>query len=511
MTSAAAGGIKRAAGVLLHPSSLPGPDGIGDLGPGATRWLGWLKTSGCTIWQILPLGPVGFGYSPYQNLSAFAGNPLLISLERLVEDGLLPREALEDRPDFSSEYVDYKQVQNHKQRMLAHAHAAFLRGEGAHLQQAYDQFCKSQAEWLEEYVLFMALKDAYQQKPWMEWEAGLALRNPSALKHSRRKLSDRLAGYRFQQFLFFHQWALVREQAHTAGIRLIGDIPIFVAQDSADVWSRPELFHLDRDGNPTVVSGVPPDFFSQEGQLWGNPLYRWERMEGNGFSWWLKRIKATLNLVDFVRMDHFRGFESYWEIPAGAPNAVEGRWVKAPGEALFSTIERELGGLSLIAEDLGLITPEVHALRDRFQLPGMKVLQFAFGGDPEHVFLPHTYPENCVVYTGTHDNNTSIGWYQAAPETERDFCRRYLAVDGSDIAWDLIRAAGASRAVLSIAPLQDLLSLGSEARMNLPGTAHGNWRWRLPVESLTPAIASRFRELNVRHQRLPVEHEGLES
>lgn len=495
----------RASGLLLHPTSLPGRYGVGDLGPEAYRWVDFLAAGRQKLWQVLPLGPTGYGDSPYQCFSAFAGNPLLIGPDLLLEDGLLAADDLADLPDFPADRVDYGPVIEYKDRLWARAFAAFRRGDAARaeLRQSFEAFCTAHAAWLDDFALFMALKEAHGGAVWNTWEGALARREPTALARARKTLADSVAAHRFRQFLFFRQWRPLKAYANERGIRIIGDIPIFVAYDSAEVWARPELFHLDEEGRPTVVAGVPPDYFSATGQLWGNPLYRWEALKASGYQWWIERIRATLGMVDIIRLDHFRGFEAYWEIPAGNPTAEIGRWVKGPGADFFQAVQRALHGataanrarLPLIAEDLGVVTPEVVALREQFNLPGMKVLQFAFAADAADPFLPHNYPRNCVVYSGTHDNDTTRGWYQTASEHERDFCRRYRGRDGGDVAWDFIRLAWASVADMAVAPLQDVLSLGSEARMNLPGRASGNWGWRFHADQLHEAVRDRLAEL----------------
>lgn len=493
----------RATGILLHPTSLPGPHGIGDLGPAAERWIEWLQQAGCTLWQVLPLGPTGYGDSPYQSFSAFAGNPLLINLERLAADGLLTDEDLASLPPFPAQWVEFGAVIPNRQRLLAAAFRRFQQGEGRHLQQGFLSFREVQSSWLEDYALFMALKAEHGGAPWTSWEPELARREPQALNDAGIRLAVSVDDERFRQFLFFRQWSAIRDLARSRGLTLIGDIPIFVAHDSADVWSHPELFQLDDAGRPAVVAGVPPDYFSPTGQLWGNPLYRWDVMQADGYSWWIARFRVVLEMVDVVRLDHFRGFEAYWEVPGDATIAERGRWVPGPKEGFLRAVRRGLGGLPLIAEDLGEITPGVTALRDQFELPGMKILQFAFEGDPDHPFLPHNYPQRCVAYTGTHDNDTAVGWYQSAPESERHFCRRYLASDGTHIAWDLIRAVWASVADWAIAPLQDVLGLGPEARMNYPSRAEGNWAWRFSESELTVELAAQLRELGFLFGRVP--------
>ncbi|MBN1304141.1 MAG: 4-alpha-glucanotransferase [Anaerolineales bacterium] len=493
--------FNRSSGILLHPTSLPGPFGIGDFGPQAYRWLDFLADSGCGLWQTLPLGPTGYADSPYQCFSAFAGNPYLISPELLRDDGLLTDEDLIDRPDFPADRVEYGTVIPWKLQMLQRAFGHFTDDPLLEMAEAFDRFKLEQSDWLDEYALFMALKDANDLRPWGEWDISLRMRQSSAMKTARKRHAEVIERHEFMQFIFFRQWEALRAYANQRGIGIIGDAPIFVAMDSSDVWVRPELFFLDENRQPTVVAGVPPDYFSPTGQLWGNPLYRWDAHREEKFSWWLKRIRAVLKLVDFVRLDHFRGFVGYWEVPAGNPTAEQGRWVSAPGVDLFKKIQSELGELPIIAEDLGVITPDVTALRDAFNLPGMKILQFAFSG-PDNDFLPHYYPVNSVVYTGTHDNDTSLGWYYSAPEHEKDFARRYLTTDGTDFAWDLIRAIWASVAVFAIAPMQDFLSLGTEARMNYPSTVGGNWQWRMDDSVLEDeGLRDKIRQINYLYLR----------
>src|SRR5215210_578956 len=481
-------GPARASGILLHPTSLPGRYGIGEFGDEALRFLDFLAASGQQLWQMLPLGPTGYGSSPYQPYSAFAGNPLLIATDRLVEEGLLDPALLEDLPPFPQDAVDYDAVTPFKQGLLRQAYARFRPGLD------FDEFREREAGWLGDYALFMALKGRHDGAGWNEWEPDLAARQPDALARAREDLVDEVAFHQFVQYLFFSHYGAVRREAEARGIRLVGDLPIFVAFDSADVWAHPDLFYLDAANRPTVVAGVPPDYFSATGQLWGNPLYRWDVMARDGYAWWLARLRAALALCDLVRVDHFRGFEAYWEVPAGETTAANGRWVRGPGDRLFAAVRDELGGLPIIAEDLGLITKEVGALRDRFALPGMKVLQFAFS-DPANPYLPHNYTGNCVVYTGTHDNDTTRGWWESLSAKERAFARRYLGRDGEEIAWDLIRLAFGSVAALAVVPLQDLLDLGSAARMNTPGQEWGNWTWRFRAAALTDALGQRLREL----------------
>ncbi len=505
--------FSRASGILLHPTSLPGRFGIGDLGRGAYDFVEFLAATGQHLWQLLPLGPTGYGDSPYQGLSAFAGNRLLISLEQLVDDGYLTVADLEDAPQFPADRVDYSGVIAYKNHSLRLAFRRFQSDASQAVRQEYQRFCSEQRHWLDDYALFKSLKDLHGGKAWTDWEPDLVARRPEALEHWRLKLAKEIEAHKFFQFLFFRQWNALRLHCRDLGIRIIGDVPIFVAHDSADVWSHPELFHLDERGYPTRVAGVPPDYFSATGQLWGNPLYRWEVLADSGYAWWIERLRAALRFVDIIRLDHFRGFEAYWEVPAGESTAIHGRWVKGPGAHFFEVVQRELGPLPIIAEDLGVITPGVLQLRDRFGFPGMKVLQFAFADDPSaRAFRPHNYPRNCVVYTGTHDNDTTVGWFRRidgsdttqSPEEarrERQVALKYLGTDGSEIHWDFIRLAFSSVANTAIVPLQDVLGLGSEARMNLPGRPEGNWQWRFTSEMLTPAVRQRLAEMAEVYER----------
>jgi 4-alpha-glucanotransferase len=497
----------RASGVLLHPTSLPSPYGIGDLGDGAYALVDFLVESRQSLWQILPLGPTGYGDSPYQCFSSFAGNPLLVSPARLVQDGYLPETALAQAPDFPAERVDYGRVIDYKNELLALAHEHFATHGTDAQRDAYGRFTDLTAAWLDDYALFMALKEHHREHAggvWNTWPEPLAQRRTEALAEWGEKLADQISLHKFKQFLFFEQWLTLKQHANARGVRIIGDVPIFVAFDSADVWANLELFHLDDRGRPTFVAGVPPDYFSETGQRWGNPLYRWQQMAENGYAWWAARLKMTFAQVDIVRIDHFRGFEAYWEIPAEEPTAVVGQWVKGPDQAFFEAMRRRLGELPIIAEDLGVITPEVIALREAFDFPGMKILQFAFGGTQTSDFLPHNYPRNCVVYTGSHDNETTLGWYGNASPEEQDHVRRYVARDGSDIVWDMIRLAQASVADMAVIPLQDLMELDNEARMNYPGRVGGWWTWRYRQEMLTQEIAGRLREMTELYGRMPV-------
>ena len=493
--------LNRASGILLHPTSLTGPDGIGDLGPQAYEWIDFLAKSGCKLWQVLPLGPTGYGDSPYQCFSAFAGNPYLISSALLMDQGLLNRSDLADRPDFPADKVQFGPVIEWKLKLLGRAYSHFKKSRKASLLDAYAVFCKEESSWLEDFALFMALKESHGGAPWDQWEGEYRLRDSESLAKFAREHKDTIEQHKFRQFVFFQQWNRVLAYAHSKGIQIIGDAPIFVSFDSSDAWSHPELFYLDREGKPTVVAGVPPDYFSPTGQLWGNPLYRWDVHKATGYQWWIERLGATLKTVDIIRLDHFRGFAGYWEIPAGMPTAEIGKWRKGPGKAFFQSLQKAFKDLPIIAEDLGEITPDVIALRDGFGLPGMKILQFAFASDASDPFLPHNYPVNCVAYAGTHDNDTVVGWYKTAPEKEKDFYRRYFARSGEDVASDLVRGVWSSVAAFAICSLQDILGLGPEARMNFPGKASGNWTWRMKPGTLTDTLEAKLIELNTLYLR----------
>lgn len=495
----------RSSGILLHPTSLPGPYGIGDLGPAAFEWIDFLSASGCSLWQVLPLGPTGYGDSPYQCFSAFAGNPYLISPKILQDQHLLSEEDLAEPPDFSDGFVDYGSVIAWKLQILSRAFDRF-RGLGdPDLEAAFTRFRMEQKGWLDDYSFFMALKESHSGAPWIQWELPLRQREPQALKSARIQLEEIALRHSFWQFLFFQQWDAVKQYAHDRQILIIGDAPIFVAHDSADVWAHQELFHLDNEGRPKVQAGVPPDYFSATGQLWGNPLYRWKVHRETGYQWWIERVRSVLEMVDWVRLDHFRGFAGYWAVPGRAKTAERGRWVKAPGMDFLRKLRNALGDLPIIAEDLGVITPDVIALREAFHLPGMKILQFAFAGGPKDSFLPHNYPVRCVAYTGTHDNDTVLGWYERVEEREKDFYRRYLNRDGSQVSWDLIRACWASVAQFTLAPMQDFLELGNEARMNYPGNPSGNWSWRMKHTDLSAELKNKIREINYVYDRLNAE------
>jgi 4-alpha-glucanotransferase len=503
----------RASGILLHPTSLPGRFGIGDLGSEAYRFADFLADTKQRLWQVLPLGPTDASNSPYQCLSVFAGNPLLISLEMLVKEQFLDSADLRNAPAFPEHCVDYDAVIDFKMPLLEKSFALFEAKAAPAQQDEFESFCLSKASWLDDYALYIALSEAHGCVAWNVWEKDIRMRLPEAVRGWSKKLARGIRYHKYQQFQFFRQWATLKKYCHDRGIRLIGDMPIFIALDSATVWLHPELFYLDDEGRPTVVAGVPPDYFSETGQLWGNPLYRWDVMARDGYSWWIERFRATRSLVDIVRLDHFRGFEKYWEVPGGDATSRNGRWVPGPGAALFEAIRNTLGDVPIIAEDLGLITPEVDALRERLGFPGMRVLQFAFGDDPKaEDYRPHNYPRNCVVYTGTHDNNTTIGWFREevlddttqsreVREAERRLALKYMGSDGREVNWDFIRLALMSVADTAIIPLQDVLGLGSGARMNRPATSEGNWTWRFKREMLSGEINNKLRELTTIYGR----------
>jgi len=475
--------MPRAAGLLLHPTSLPGSCGIGTLGAAARGWVDRLSAAGVRYWQILPLGPTGYGHSPYQCYSAFAGNALLIDPDILIEAGLL---APTDSPPRSDDTpaVDFDAVVVRNTKMLTKAYARFEPTA------AFKAFCTAHAAWLDDYALFMALQTYFDGRVWNDWPEGIRLREPEAVARYAALLKDATGYHRFVQYCFFSQWNALRSYANAKGVSIIGDLPIYVAMNSADVWAHPEYFQLDDALQPTHVAGVPPDYFSATGQRWGNPLFDWARLEKEAYAWWIARLKGSLELFDWVRIDHFRGFEAYWSVPADEETAINGEWIAGPGAKLFEAFRRALGhDLPIIAEDLGIITPEVEELRDDYGLPGMKILQFAFGSDASNPYLPHNHIRNCVVYTGTHDNDTTNGWFYAAPPGERERARtmRYLHCPWEAFHTSLNRTALASTANLAVLPLQDLLGLGSDARMNTPGTTEGNWRWRVTAQQLDEA------------------------
>jgi len=491
----------RRSGILLHPTSLPSPFGIGDLGGGARQFIDFLSSAGQSYWQVLPLGPTGYGNSPYQGLSAFAGNPMLIDLRQLVRLGHLTEDDLSERPNFPDAEVDFGAVVPYKSHLLDRAYGRFQAAAPESQHVAFQAFCADHGHWLEDFALFIALRERYDGHSWQMWSPDIAAREPAALDQARGTLYHEIDKQKYRQWQFFQQWRDVKSYANRKGVAIIGDIPIFVALDSADVWANPHLFKLDPDLQPTVVSGVPPDFFSETGQLWGHPLYRWDLMAENGYDWWISRFRMAFVQADVMRIDHFRGFYNYWEVPGGADTAAEGEWHYGPGADLFEAVTKKLGDVDIIAEDLGDFDAEsraaVDALEQQFGYPGMKVLQFAFGSGPSDPFLPHNYTPECVAYTGTHDNDTVVGWYEVTSRKgEREYARRYLDSDGSDMEWDFVRLAWSSVANTAITTAQDLLGLGNEARMNLPGTVGPhNWTWRLREGELTRAVAERLREV----------------
>jgi 4-alpha-glucanotransferase len=487
--------LERSSGVLLHLTSLPGPHGGGDLGPAAHHFVDWLAAGGQRLWQLLPLNGIGAGNSPYASSSAFAGNVLLIDLHELAAHGWLDAAELVPEMPFETRRVDFTRVVPWRMQRLARAAARFAARAGVDERERLQTFCRAHAHWLDDYALFMALDEAQGGVPWCDWPSALVQREPAALALAAAHHAERIAFWKFCQWRFAEQWLALRRHAQARGVRIVGDAPIFIAWQSADVWARQELFELDAAGRPSVVAGVPPDYFSATGQRWGNPLYRWSSHARDGYAWWIERLRQLFAWVDVVRIDHFRGFAAHWEIAADAATAVAGRWVEAPGDALFDAITRALGPLPIIAEDLGLITPDVEALRRRHALPGMCVLQFAFGAGSGQRYLPHNHEPDSVVYVGTHDNDTARGWWAGASEAERRHAADYLDTDGRDIAWDLMRAACASVADTAILTLQDVLGLGSAARMNVPGRAEGCWEWRFEWSQLEPWHAERLAHL----------------
>ncbi len=498
----------RASGILFHPTSLPGRYGIGDLGEWAYRFVDWLHAAKQSIWQVLPLGPTSYGDSPYQALSAMAGNPFLISLDRLVTAGWLSTTDLQDVPNFPTDHVDFGWIIPYHNEKLRLAYDGFAARATPAEVTAFRAWEHENIYWLEDYALFMALKEAHNGEPWGHWEPALSLRKPEALRAATAQYAKELDQYRFTQWVFAQQWNDLRAYAASRGIRFIGDLPIFVAHDSSDVWANPHLYKLDAQGNPITVAGVPPDFFSATGQLWGNPHYRWEVMAKDNYNWWVQRFKAVLAQVDIIRIDHFRGFEASWEIPGDDKTAERGVWVKGPELPFFRAMEAALGNLPIIAEDLGVITPPVDAMRKTLQLPGMKVLQFAFGGGfSESKYLPHNYSENYIVYTGTHDNDTTVGWFNSeqSGDIARDHMLHYLNRDYRTVEphWDLIRLGMSSVAHTCVVPLQDVLGLGSAARMNTPGIASGNWQWRFTPQMLEGPARSRLATITEMYGRAP--------
>jgi 4-alpha-glucanotransferase len=495
---------RRGSGILLHVTSLPSPYGIGDLGSGAYRFADSLTETKQGFWQILPLNPTdpAYGSSPYHSISAFASNPLLISPELMVGDGLLTESDMEPVPDYPKGRVDYPAAIAFKERLFHLAHERFESKRDTH---DYERFCSDNSSWLDDFALFVALKTHFRGTVWTEWPQEVRDRQPEVLEALKGQLHERIELHRFLQYLFFQQWSSFKTYCNQRGIQIFGDIPIYVEHDGVDVWSNPEIFKLDEKGKPSVVAGVPPDYFSETGQLWGNPIYRWEVLKDTGYAWWVRRLQHNLKLFDLIRIDHFRGLIGYWEVAAGEANAINGRWIEAPGEDLLKVLYKRFPHLPVIAEDLGVITPDVREIMHRFELPGMKVLLFAFGEDlPTNPYIPHNLPRNCVLYTGTHDNNTVRGWFEreATPEIkERLFGYLGREVPADDIHWELIRLAMMSVANMVIVPMQDILGLGEEARMNRPATSEGNWQWQLLPDQLTPSVAERLLQMTERYGR----------
>lgn len=498
--------FERAAGILLHPTSLPSKYGIGDLGDDAFKFIDFLEKAGQKLWQVFPLGPTGYGDSPYQCFSAFAGNPNLVSPDKLKEEGLLSDEDLKTIPQHNPHKIDYGKVIEYKKSLLKNAFKNF-KLQFKKFESDFNSFCSENSDWLDDFAFFMAAKDAHGGIVWKDWDKGLVHRDRKIMSLWKEKLAEEIFYHKFVQFQFFKQWHSVKIYANNKGIKIIGDMPIFIAYDSADLWANKHLFTVDENGKLETVAGVPPDYFSPTGQLWGNPLYRWKEMEKDDFLWWRKRFANLFKLVDIVRIDHFRGFEAFWEIPGDAPTAETGRWVKAPGEKLFNSILNHLGDVPILAEDLGVITPEVEALRDKFNFPGMKILQFAFGTDMETKFLPHNYVQNCVVYTGSHDNDTTRAYFEKAKHDKSsdiyEHMQKYLNYYGDDVVYELIRLAYASVANIVIIPMQDILNLGGEARMNFPGKLGGNWTWRFTWDQITDDLHLKYLGLAKLYERPP--------
>jgi 4-alpha-glucanotransferase len=493
---------ERSSGVLLHPTSLPGKYGIGTLGKEAFRFIDFLAKSKQQYWQILPLGPTGYADSPYQCFSSHAGNPLLIDLDQLVTDKLLQVSDLAPMKDLDGGPIDYGTVIQLKYPILKKAATNFQANARLETKRDFNNFTDENSHWLKDYSLFMSLKSFFDQKPWYLWEKDVKERNAKVLEHWLDPLQEQIWFHSFLQYIFFRQWSAVKDYANQKNIRIIGDIPLYIALDSADAWAHPEIFEFDKDRNPIAVGGVPPDYFSATGQLWGNPLFRWEELKRTGYRWWIDRIKASLVLYDVIRIDHFRGFAAYWSVPYGEKTAINGQWITGPGKDLFEAIRNEFRDIPIIAEDLGVMTPDVEELRDGFGLPGMKILQFAFDSGEENDYLPHTFVKNCIVYTGTHDNDTVTGWYNKAKKEDREYVLDYMHSGGKEIHWDFVRLAFASVADLAIIPMQDLLGLGSEARMNLPGTTVNNWMWRMDHEQMSDELAKKMVHLTKLYGRV---------
>ncbi len=502
----------RRSGIIAHPTSFPGRFGCGDLGPSAYEFVNFLEDAGQQVWQILPLGPTGYGDSPYQSFSAFAGNPYMIDLDHLVEQGHLSKADIEPVPTFPADRVDYGWIFTYKLPILEKAAQNFQHSMQGEEKEAFHQFCDDNKNWLDDYALFASVKDSHGGNLWTKWDKDIAMQQPEAVESWKHKTADAVFNRKYQQFQFFKQWYALKQYANKKGISVMGDIPIYVALDSADAWANPELYKFNEENKPTVVAGVPPDYFSATGQLWGNPIYDWDVHRAEGYSWWINRFQHTLKTVDIIRIDHFRGFESFWEVSARDRTAENGTWRQGPGTDLFNALENALGELPIIAEDLGVITNQVEALRDELGFPGMAVLQFGFGDDANNTHLPHNFKQNMAVYTGTHDNDTTVGWYSSGGgtmskqqmEEERDYVRRYYATDGWEINWTFIRSIMGSVADTAVVPLQDILGLGSEARMNTPGKSEGNWQWRYKPEQLDPNLSARLKEMAVIYGRTPM-------
>lgn len=485
----------RSCGTLLHPTSFPSKYGMGDLGDEAKEFIHFLERTDQTIWQVLPLGPTGYGNSPYASYSAFAGNPYLISPDKLVHKGLLTEAEAKKAELPVTAVADYERSYQVKDSLYKTACKRFYEDQDGGKSKHFKQFKENNKFWLDDYCMFMACSVENERRPWNQWEKGLAQRDKKVMAAFRKTHSDEINYYNWIQFEFFNQWFDLKIYANQKGIRVVGDIPIFVDHNSADVWSNPDYFAVDKQGNRKLIAGVPPDYFSETGQLWGNPLYNWKALKKDNFSWWVERFRQMFDLFDSIRVDHFRGFDEYWEVDAAETTAINGKWVKAPGKALFKTIKKELGELPIIAEDLGLMTPTVEELRDEFNFPGMKILQFAFDSDSTNSFLPHNYPQNCVAYTGTHDNDTTIGWYNQAPDLEKHRVREYTRSDALEIEWELVRLGMLSVADQAIFPLQDFMSLDTEHRMNLPATVGNNWMWRYTSDMLYNVDENRIKAL----------------
>ena len=502
----------RKAGILLHITSLPNKYGIGDLGSNAYNFVDFLEEAGQKLWQILPIGPTGYGDSPYSCFSAFAGNHLFISPEQLLKEGLLNDDDLSDTPEFSNSKTEYNKVKDFKKTLFKKAFEKFAFAEHK-LKNSFDKFCYENAFWLDDYVFYMSLKDSHNGDEWSKWEEGLTKRDISEMKKWSEKLKDEISFHKFVQFLFTHQWYKLKDYANSKDIKIVGDVPIFIAYDSSDLWGNKRLFTVENDGEPITIAGVPPDYFSPTGQLWGNPLFKWKEMEKSNFDWWVKRVRHQLKYIDILRIDHFRGFDAFWEIPGDAPTAENGKWVKGPGAKLFETLKEELGELPIIAEDLGVITKSVNELRNKFNFPGMNILQFAFGEGMETRFLPHNIKENSVVYTGTHDNDTTRGYFEKEKNNDNNInshAQEYLNYYGDDIAQELIRVAYSSSADIVVIPMQDVLNLGSKARMNFPGALGGNWQWRFTWEQITTDLAPKYKRLTKLYERPPIKKKDVE-